>query len=105
MSLSIDQPTLCKSSHSRPSASSGKATPPPKRRAWYHEARLADWRSFQDIKNRYPHADVLPGNRVVFDIKGNTYRLVARINYQSGCIFIRFVGTHAAYDKIDARTI
>jgi mRNA interferase HigB len=74
-------------------------------RAWYHEARLADWRSFQDIKNRYPHADVLPDNRVVFDLKGNTYRLVARINYQSGCIFIRFVGTHAAYDKIDARTI
>lgn len=74
-------------------------------RAWYHEARIADWRSFQDIKQRYAHADVLPGNRVVFDLKGNTYRLVVRINYQSGCIFIRFVGTHADYAKIDARTI
>lgn len=74
-------------------------------RAWYHEARLADWHSFQDIKNRHPHADVLPGNRVVFNLKGNTFRLVARINYQSGCIFVRFVGTHAEYDKIDARTI
>ncbi len=74
-------------------------------RAWYHEATHSNWRSFQDIKKRHPHADVLPGNRVVFDIKGNTYRLVVRINYQSGCIFIRFLGTHAEYDKIDARTI
>ncbi len=74
-------------------------------KAWYHEARISNWRSFQDIKKRYRHADVLADNRVVFDLKGNTYRLVVRINYQSGCIFIRFVGTHAQYDKIDARTI
>lgn len=74
-------------------------------KAWYHETKIAEWRSFQDIKNRYSHADVLSGNRVVFNLKGNTYRLVVRINYQSGCIFIRFVGTHAQYDKIDARTI
>ena len=72
---------------------------------WYHETRIADWRSFSDIKIRYPHADVLPGNRVIFDLKGNTYRLVVRINDQSGCIFVRFVGTHAAYDKIDPITI
>jgi mRNA interferase HigB len=74
-------------------------------KAWYHEAKHANWRSFQDIKNRYRHADVLPDNRVVFDIKGDTYRLVVRINYQSGCVFIRFVGTHAQYDKINAETI
>ncbi len=74
-------------------------------KAWYHEARIAEWRSFQDIKKRYHHADVLPDNRVVFNIKGNTYRLVVRINYLSGCIFIRFVGTHAEYDKINAQTI
>ena len=74
-------------------------------KAWYHEARQARWRSFQDIKNRYRHADVIPGNRVVFDLKGNSYRLVVRINYQSGCIFIRFVGTHADYDKIEAETV
>ncbi len=74
-------------------------------KAWYHEARQARWRSFQDIKNRYRHADVIAGNRVVFDLKGNSYRLVVRINYQSGCIFIRFVGTHADYDKIDAQTV
>ncbi len=74
-------------------------------KAWYHETRHARWHSFQDLKNRHRSADVLPGNRVVFDIKGNTYRLVVRINYQSGCIFIRFVGTHADYDKINAETI
>lgn len=73
--------------------------------AWYHEAVRSDWRSFQDIKKKYRHADVLPGNRVVFDIKGNTYRLVVRINYQSGCVFIRFIGTHAEYDKINAAAI
>ena len=74
-------------------------------KAWYHEARQARWRSFHDIRNRHRHADVLPGNRVVFDLKGNTYRLVVRINYQSGCIFIRFIGTHADYDKINAETV
>jgi mRNA interferase HigB len=74
-------------------------------KAWYHEAKKAHWRSFQDIKNRYRHADVIADNRVVFDIKGNTYRLVVRINYQSGCLFVRFVGTHAEYNKINAETI
>lgn len=74
-------------------------------KAWYHEAKQARWRSFNDIKARYRHADVLPGNRVVFDIKGNTFRLVVRINYQSGCLFIRFIGTHAEYDKIDTTSL
>ena len=74
-------------------------------KAWYHEARVAEWRSFQNIKTRYRHADALSDNRVVFNLKGNTYRLVVRINYNSGCIFVRFVGTHAQYNKIDARTI
>ena len=49
-------------------------------------------------------ADVIPGNRVVFDIKGNTYRLVVRIHYNSGRLFIRFIGTHAEYDRIKAET-
>jgi mRNA interferase HigB len=74
-------------------------------KAWYHEANKASWHSFQDIKNRYRHADVLSDNRVVFNIKGDSYRLVVRINYKSGCLFIRFVGTHAEYDKINAETI
>jgi mRNA interferase HigB len=74
-------------------------------KAWFHEAKSAGWRSFNDIKTRYRSADALPGNRVVFNLKGHTYRLVVRIHYNTGIVFVRFVGTHAAYDKIDATTI
>ncbi len=74
-------------------------------RAWYHEAAHADWKAPQDIKRHYPSADILPGNRVVFNIKGNHYRLITKIHYNTGIVFIRFVGTHADYDRIDATTI
>jgi mRNA interferase HigB len=74
-------------------------------RAWFHEAKTADWASFTDIKVRYRSADLLPGNRVVFNIKGNTYRLIVRIHFGARLVFVRFVGTHAEYDKIDASTI
>lgn len=73
--------------------------------AWFHEAVVADWLGPQEIKTRYPSADILPGNRVVFNIKGNSYRLVVKIHYNTSIVFIRFVGTHADYDKIDATTI
>lgn len=74
-------------------------------KAWFHETRIARWKSFTDIKARYRSADALPGNRVVFNIKGNTYRLIVRIHYNTGFVFIRFIGTHAEYDRIDAITI
>lgn len=74
-------------------------------KAWFHEAEAAEWKSFNDIKMRYRSADVLPGDRVVFNIKGNAYRLVVKINYRIGLVFIRFVGTHAEYDNIDAVNI
>lgn len=74
-------------------------------RAWFHETRIARWKSFTEIKTRYRSADALPGNRVVFTIKGNTYRLIVRIHYNSGIVFIRFLGTHAEYDRIDATTV
>ena len=74
-------------------------------KAWYHEAKKSNWSQPTDIKKRYPAADILPGNRIVFDIKGNTYRLVVKFHYDSGIGYIRFVGTHAEYDKIDATTI
>jgi mRNA interferase HigB len=74
-------------------------------KAWHHEALKARWESFQDIKKRYRSADVLAGNRVIFDIKGNRYRLVVHIHYNKGIVYIRFIGTHAEYDKIDAGTI
>lgn len=77
----------------------------PALKAWFHETKSIHWKSFTDIKARYRSADALPGNRVVFNIKGNTYRLVVHVHYNTGIVFIRFVGTHAAYARIDATTI
>src|SRR5690625_301979 len=74
-------------------------------RSWFSEAKNSRWESPADIKKIYPHASILPENRVVFNIKGNTYRLVVKTNYDYGQVFIRFVGTHAEYDKIDATKI
>jgi mRNA interferase HigB len=74
-------------------------------KAWFHEARAAHWKSFTAIKARYGSADALPGNRVVFNIKGNTYRLVVHLHYKTEIVFIRFIGTHASYDRINATTI
>lgn len=74
-------------------------------RAWYHEARTGRWNTPQEIRSRYRSADFLPGNRVVFNIKGNQYRLVVKINYASGTVFIRFIGDHADYDRIDAEKV
>lgn len=74
-------------------------------KAWYHEARKSNWSQPADIKQYYPAADILPGNRIVFNIKGNTYRLVVKFHYGRGIGYIRFVGTHAEYDKVDATTI
>ena len=73
--------------------------------AWFYEAKAADWQSPQDIKDRYRSADFIQGNRVVFNVGGNKYRLIVRIAYKPGLVYIRFVGTHAEYDKIDAETV
>ncbi|MBI3160722.1 MAG: type II toxin-antitoxin system HigB family toxin [Chloroflexi bacterium] len=74
-------------------------------KAWFHEAEHAVWRTPDDIRRRYRSADFLPGNRVVFNIKGNQYRLVVKIHYNTGIVYIRFVGTHAEYERIDAESI
>lgn len=74
-------------------------------KAWYNEAAAASWKSPKDIKRNYPSASILEDNRVVFNIKGNTYRLIVRINYNYQMVWIRFIGTHAQYDKIDATKI
>jgi len=73
--------------------------------AWYHEVRHAMWDSPADLRARYRSADILPGNRVVFNIKGNKYRLVVQINYAAHIVFIRFLGTHAEYNRIDAEQV
>lgn len=77
----------------------------PALRAWYAEAKSAGWRHPQDILDRYHSADILPGNRVVFNIKGNQYRLVVKIHYNTGVVYIRFIGAHAEYNRIDAEKI
>ena len=74
-------------------------------KAWYHEAKRATWVGPNDIKARCRSADILHGNRVVFNISGNNYRLVVQNAYQPGIVYIRFVGTHAEYDKIDAERV
>ncbi len=74
-------------------------------RAWFHDVRKADWRSPSDIKAVYRNASFLAANRVVFNIKGNTYRLVAAVQYEFRIVFIRFVGTHKAHDAIDGATV
>jgi len=74
-------------------------------RAWYTEARKADWRNPQDIKAAYRTASILRNNRVVFNVKGNTYRLVVAIKYEFRVGYIRFIGTHAEYDKIKAEEV
>lgn len=74
-------------------------------KSWYKEAEEADWQIPNDIKREYPTASFLADNRVVFNIKGNHYRLIVKINYAFSIVFIRFVGTHAEYDKIDATKI
>ena len=67
--------------------------------AWFGEAQSADWQTSQDIKNRYSSADFLANNRVIFNIKGNHYRLVVKVKYENGIALIEWVGTHAEYDK------
>jgi mRNA interferase HigB len=74
-------------------------------RAWFKEARESEWSSPADIKARYASASILGDNRVVFNIKGNHYRLVVAVRYDLGIVFIRFVGTHEDCDRIDALAI
>lgn len=74
-------------------------------KTWYEETAESVWVSPKDIKANYPSASFLADNRVVFNIKGNSYRLIVKINYKYKMVWIRFVGTHAEYDKINANTI
>jgi mRNA interferase HigB len=73
--------------------------------AWLGIVARAEWRGPEDVKSSYPKASILKAGRVVFNIKGNDFRLIARVQYQAGVLAIRFFGTHAEYDKIDAETI
>jgi mRNA interferase HigB len=73
--------------------------------AWYRHALRADWGAPADVKREFGSASILRDGRVVFNIAGNKYRLVVWINYAYRVVYVRFVGTHAQYDRIDAQTI
>lgn len=74
-------------------------------RNWYAEASRSEWKTPADIKAAHRNASFLPGNRVVFNIKGNDCRLVVAVHYNRERMFVRFAGTHAQYDRIDPETI
>jgi len=74
-------------------------------KSWYREAVKSEWRNTNEIKKEYPTASILGDNRVVFNIKGNNYRLIVKINFHYQMMWIRFVGTHKEYDRIDANKI
>ena len=74
-------------------------------KSWFREAQKAEWENPNQIKDEYPSASILNDNRVVFNIKGNNYRLVAILIFASQKVYIRFIGTHKDYDKIDTSNI
>lgn len=74
-------------------------------KTWYETVKNSNWSSPNDVKQTYINASILKDSRIVFNIKGNSYRLVVKFNFDRQWAFIRFVGTHAEYDKINADTI
>lgn len=74
-------------------------------KTWVDEVRKAEWTQPVDIKNCYRSASILKNRRVVFNIKGNAYRWVVAVAYRFGAVYIKFVGTHEQYDRIDAETV
>jgi mRNA interferase HigB len=73
--------------------------------AWYREVEKEAWSQPARVKDKYRSASIVRGNRVVFNIKGNDYRLVVKINYPYGVVYVRFVGTHREYDAIDVEEV
>ena len=77
----------------------------PNTEAWSHDARRAAWRTPAEIKDVFRNASFVGRNRVVFNVKGNDYRVVVAIHYAHGIAYIRFVGTHQEYERIDAASV
>lgn len=74
-------------------------------RAWYHEAKAAEWKNSNELKRQFVNASIIGEGRVVFNVKGNDYCLIVSIDYEFQVIFIRFIGTHDQYNRINAKTI
>ena len=73
--------------------------------AWYRDTLQAHWKNPSDVKATFGHASILKDGRAVFNLGGNKYRLVVWINYDYRVVYVRFIGTHAQYDRINAQTI
>ena len=73
--------------------------------AWFHEVVQAEWKTPADVVKDYANASIVGPDRVVFNIKGNSYRLIVAINYRQRIVFIKWLGSHADYDKIDVKTV
>jgi mRNA interferase HigB len=73
--------------------------------AWFAEAKKAAWRTPAQVKAQFRNASILRNSRVVFNIAGNKYRLIVHVRYDLGIVFIRFIGTHAEYDRIEAGVV
>lgn len=74
-------------------------------KSWYRETEKAEWNNINELKTEYPSASILKDNRIVFNIKGNEYRLIVKFNFGYKICWIRFIGSHSAYDKINANNI
>lgn len=74
-------------------------------KTWYDTVKISLWKTPKDIKATYASASILKSGKIVFNIKGNAFRLVAKINYEKQWVFIKFIGTHDEYDKIDANNV
>lgn len=72
---------------------------------WYRAAKAADWDGPMSVKAAFPKASIVGNNRVVFNIRGNRYRLVVRIEYRYRTLYVRFLGTHAEYDRVDVSEV
>ncbi|MEW6262758.1 MAG: type II toxin-antitoxin system HigB family toxin [Thermodesulfobacteriota bacterium] len=94
----IKRSTLKDFSESYPDAEGASKT-------WFHEVKRANWTKPQDVKEKYRTASIIGNNRVVFNIGGNKYRLIAEINYPKQIVMIRFLGTHEQYDKVNAKEV
>lgn len=73
--------------------------------SWYWEAKARTWRTPHDVKAQYPKASILKGGVVIFNIRGNEFRLITRINYQVGVVVVEWIGTHGEYDKVSAEKV
>jgi mRNA interferase HigB len=73
--------------------------------AWFHEVKKAQWSSTADVKRSYATASVVTAERVVFNVKGNAYRLVVAVDFEKGIVWIKWIGTHKEYDRVNVREV